>query len=91
MTTIPVNLQNPDLKKIDYLIKCGKFKNRSQAIRSMIRSKLDQEILPFELKIEEEEELKNEVLAELLNNPEVKFTWKTDKNSVELVQDMRNR
>ncbi len=48
MKTIPVPLDDNDLKKIDYLIKIGRYKNRTQAIRNLLQEKLAEEWIIFE-------------------------------------------
>ena len=39
---MPVKLEKDDVKKLDMLVRLGIFKNRSQAIRSMLRDGLNQ-------------------------------------------------
>ena len=48
MTTIPIQLNEVDLGKIDYLIKIGRYKNCSQALRFLIQDRLSQETIQFE-------------------------------------------
>ena len=48
MATIPIKLRDSDVKKIDYLVKIGKYKSRNQAIRSFINKSLEEESFLFE-------------------------------------------
>jgi Arc/MetJ-type ribon-helix-helix transcriptional regulator len=48
MATIPLKLKDTDIKKIDYLVKIGRYKSRNQAIRSLIDRSLKEEALLFE-------------------------------------------
>ena len=90
-TTIPVPLNDNDLKKIDYLVKIGRYKNRTQAIRALLREKLAQQtiILKGE-KTVDENSIKN-IISELSNLPEFSFTIKSSKSAVELVGEERER
>ena len=56
MATIPLKLNDSDIKKIDYLVKIGKYKSRNQAIRSLINRSLKEEALLFE---DEDSQLKS--------------------------------
>lgn len=48
MANIPIKLSDADVKKIDYLVKIGRYKSRNQAIRSLINKSLEQESFLFE-------------------------------------------
>jgi Arc/MetJ-type ribon-helix-helix transcriptional regulator len=66
MTTIPIKIDDVELRKIDHLVKIGRFKNRSQAIRSFIRDKLiDETLLPDQVDPETEKRY-SEILAKEL-------------------------
>lgn len=41
---MPVKLEREDVAKLDILVKLGVFKNRSQAIRSLLREQLEKKI-----------------------------------------------
>ena len=41
---MPVKLERDDIKKLDTLVKLGFFKNRGQAIRSLLREQLEKKI-----------------------------------------------
>ena len=91
MATIPIHLEDSDLKKIDYLIKTGRFKNRSQVIKIMLRSKLDQEGFPLEWENEDQERQRQHILQQLLPRKDIQIQWRTGKNSVEQVRESRDR
>ena len=61
MSAIPVKLSAAIIEKIDYLVKIGKYKNRSQAIREFIAKALVEETL-FEI----ENEINVSKIAELI-------------------------
>jgi len=44
LSVVPVKLERDDVKKLDTLVKLGIFKNRSQAIRSLLRDQLEKKI-----------------------------------------------
>jgi Arc/MetJ-type ribon-helix-helix transcriptional regulator len=91
MSTIPIKLKEVDLEKIDYLIKRGKYKNRSQAIMKILQEKLDQELLPFEFDSQEAEEQRKMVLKKMLAIEDFKVEFLTPKSAVELISEERER
>jgi Arc/MetJ-type ribon-helix-helix transcriptional regulator len=44
LSVVPVKLEKEDVKKLDMLVRLGVFKNRSQAIRWMIRDGMNKKI-----------------------------------------------
>lgn len=44
MSVLPVKLEREDVKRLDTLVKLGVFKNRSQAIRSILREQLEKKV-----------------------------------------------
>jgi Arc/MetJ-type ribon-helix-helix transcriptional regulator len=92
MATIPIQLNDVDLKKIDYLVKSGRYKNRSQAIKSMIQEKLTQEVLPFEVDNPDQDELMKKILHDLREKKiSGVFTIDSDKSAAELISEDRDR
>jgi Arc/MetJ-type ribon-helix-helix transcriptional regulator len=92
MTTIPIQIADAELSKIDYLIRIGRYKNRSQAIKSMLQDKLNTESILFEDENPEEEILRQKIVGELeKRNHEPIFLIKSEKNSAELISEDRNR
>lgn len=91
MATIPLNIDEADLKKIDYLVKKGLFKNRSQALRNLLLEQLNHINLPFEWEEKESDEKVNYVVRKLLNIPNQKLIIKSDKPASQLIQEERER
>jgi len=44
LSIVPVKLEEEDVRKLETLVRLGVFKNRSQAIRSLLREQLDRKI-----------------------------------------------
>ena len=44
MSFVPVKLERDDVRRLDTLVKLGVFKNRSQAIRSLLKEQLQKKI-----------------------------------------------
>jgi Arc/MetJ-type ribon-helix-helix transcriptional regulator len=91
MTTIPVKLDDIELRKIDHLVKIGRFKNRSQAIRSFIKDKLvDETLFPKPVDPETEKQY-HEVIAKLKNLSSLPVQIESTKTALELVKGERER
>jgi Arc/MetJ-type ribon-helix-helix transcriptional regulator len=90
MATIPLHIDDSDLKKIDYLIKIGRYKNRIQAVKSIFQSKLGQESIPIEWESADDEVEIQTVVDEISSPPQLKITWLTTKSAVNLVREMRD-
>ena len=93
MNAIPIKLSSNVIEKIDYLIRSGKYKNRSQAIREFISRALENETL-FEI----EEEINISKITDLveftLNESKGKdeiIEIATSKTAIELVAEGRER
>jgi len=91
MATIPLKIDDLDLKKIDYLVKKGVFKNRSQALRALLSDQLNQLILPFEWEEKEKDEKIDNVVHKLLNIPNKSLIIKAEKPISLIVQEERER
>ena len=91
MITIPIKLNELDLVKIDYLIKIGRYKNRSQAIKTMLQEKLKQELITFEEENDQEEKKRKDALAKMLKLRQLEIQFRTKKTAVELVNEGRER
>ncbi len=89
MTIIPIRLSDVDLKKIDYLIKIGRYKNRSHAIKEILKEKLAQETSIQEFENPEEEQERKRVVQELSKIPNFGFTIKSKKSAAEIVSEER--
>lgn len=90
MATIPLKLDGAHLKKIDFLIKKGIFKNRSQAIRCLLADRLINVILPFENEANTDA-IVNNVVKRMLGVSNQSLIINSDKSAVELVQEERER
>jgi len=44
LSVVPVKLERDDVRRLDTLVRLGVFKNRSQAIRSLLREQLEKKI-----------------------------------------------
>jgi hypothetical protein len=92
MTTIPVQFNEMELKKIDYLVQIGRYKNRNQAIKGMIHDKLSEQVLDFDFENLEEEEKRKKILEKIIaKNIPISFTISSNKTSVELIGEDRER
>lgn len=91
MITIPIKLNELDLEKIDYLIKVGRYKNRSQAIKTMLQEKLKQELISFEEENDQDEKKRKDALAQMLKLSKLEIQFLTKKTAVELVNEERER
>lgn len=92
MTTIPLQISDPELKKIDYLIKIGRYKNRSQALKLMLSEKLTQETISFDFENQEDDKVREKIVEELrAKKIEPIMMITSTKNSAELVSEDRDR
>ncbi|MHA1439950.1 MAG: ribbon-helix-helix domain-containing protein [Promethearchaeota archaeon] len=91
MATIPINIDDVNLKKIDYLVKKGHFKNRSQAIRSLLFERLNKILLPFERECSENNENIAFAIKKLMNLKNPKVIIKSDKTASILIDQERER
>ncbi len=91
MTVIPIQLSDVDLKKIDYLIKLGRYKNRSQAIKEILKEKLAQETSMQDFETLEEEEKRKKIVQELSKVSKFEFSIKSKKSAAEIISEERER
>ncbi len=91
MATIPIQFPDEDLKKIDYLIKIGRYKNRSQAIKIMVEERLTRETLQFDFENSDNDEALQETVMRLRELPSVKFRTSGGKSAAEIVSEERER
>lgn len=89
MSTIPIKFKEEDLKKIDALIATGRYTNRSQAIRSMVKEKLADTDPPGLFSWDQEKKL-NEIVIRLLNEG-IEPEFGGQKTAVEMVREGRTR
>lgn len=81
MANIPIKLSNADVKKIDYLVKIGRFKSRNQAIRSLINKSLEEESFLFEEENPKFDSIKDK-LYRIWDNKGIKFKLLEDGMSL---------
>ncbi len=91
MATIPIQFPDEDLKKIDYLIKIGRYKNRSQATKIMVEERLTRETLQFDFENSDNDEALQETVMRLRELPSVKFRTSGGKSAAEIVSEERER
>lgn len=92
MTTILIHLSEVYLKKIDYLIKIGRYLNRSDAIKSMIDEKLTQEVLLFEFDTQKDIENREKIMKEIREkNLSLNFINDSNKTAADLINEERER
>jgi Arc/MetJ-type ribon-helix-helix transcriptional regulator len=88
MATIPINLDNETVKRLDTLVLQGIYKNRTEAIRDQIMKGLAQiEAVIFPKKSSKY----NHLLRRLLDEKVPLDIFKTTKSAVELVAEGRTR
>lgn len=88
MATIPINLDNETVKRLDTLVLQGIYKNRTEAIRDQIEKGLAQlETVIFPKKSSKYESIMRRLLDE--STPPNIIT--TTKSAVELVSEGRER
>jgi Arc/MetJ-type ribon-helix-helix transcriptional regulator len=91
MTTIPIKLDEVEIRKIDHLVKIGRYKNRSQAIRSFIKTKLEDEIMLPEAADPEIEKQYHDIMAKLRKQVHLMIQINSPKTALELVENERER
>ncbi|MHA2364336.1 MAG: hypothetical protein ACXAC7_10285 [Candidatus Hodarchaeales archaeon] len=89
MPVIPINLDEDIIKKVEILIKMGKYKNRTEALRDQITKGIER------MSIFEEDEKQNEVVEaiveRLLRIDKPLNLLKTEKSAVDLISEGRER
>ncbi|NHI94611.1 MAG: ribbon-helix-helix protein, CopG family [Candidatus Lokiarchaeota archaeon] len=90
MTTLPIKLKKEIIEKIDYLVKIGRYPNRSAAIREIIYEKLANENFLWE-----ETLINRKKIEDMLNNlkkiKDFQIIFTSDKTANELVSEGRER
>jgi Arc/MetJ-type ribon-helix-helix transcriptional regulator len=92
MITIPVQVNEIDVKKIDSLVRLGRFKNRNQAIKSMLQERLAYETLTLDVEDVDEENRRQKLIQEWSQKQvRIKFTIRTNQDAPELIGEDRER
>ena len=89
MAIIPIQLDDEIIKKIDLLVKQGRYKNRTEALRDQIMTSLDK-ISVIETRVEETEKYQK-ILTKLLKMKTPPQFLNTEKSLNELVSENRER
>ncbi|NVM05181.1 MAG: ribbon-helix-helix protein, CopG family [Candidatus Helarchaeota archaeon] len=88
--SISIKLKKEIIEKIDYLVKIGRYPNRSVAIREIIEEKLSNENYILEDYFLIEEKIKP-ILQEILKITDLEINLKSKKSATELVSEGRER
>ncbi len=91
MATIPRPLTEAELAKVDYLVRNGRYKNRTQAIVAILRAGIQAQVVPFEWEKQDEKEASAKVLEKMLNTPDLNFSIRSEKSAHELIGEERER
>ena len=90
MATLPIKLRKDLIEKIDYLIKIGRYPNRSAAIREILEEHLANENYILQNYLMIDEKIKP-ILQEILKIKDFKINLKSKKSATELVSEGRER
>lgn len=91
MTIIPIQLNDADIQKLDYLIKQGRYKSRNQAIKKYFEEGIAREQIDFDT-IDPDFDSKKKKLFELLDDvPSLSFHLKTRKSWADQISQERDR
>jgi Arc/MetJ-type ribon-helix-helix transcriptional regulator len=88
MATLPVKLKKELIEKIDYLVKIGRYANRSTAIREILEEKLVNETFLLNESLIIEEQIRP-ILQEMSKIKDFNINLKSKKSATELVSEGR--
>jgi Arc/MetJ-type ribon-helix-helix transcriptional regulator len=89
MSAIPVRIPTDKLERIDYLVKIGRFKNRSEALKFFISTSLEKEEI---IMLEHDVDMKKiDELLDKIGNRKDLLTIESEKSAVEMVSEGRSR
>ncbi|MFX0133525.1 MAG: ribbon-helix-helix domain-containing protein [Candidatus Hodarchaeota archaeon] len=88
--SIPIKLKKEIIEKLDYLVKVGRYPNRSAAVREIIEEKLSNENYLLEDFMLIEEKVKP-ILQKLIKIQDFEIVLKSKKSATELVSEGRER
>lgn len=89
MSAIPVRIPTDKLERIDYLVKIGRFKNRSEALKFLISKSLDKEEISM-LEHDVDMDKINGLLSKIGRKKNL-LVIESEKTAVELVSEGRSR
>lgn len=88
--TLPIKLRKELVEKIDYLVKIGRYSNRSTAIREILEEKLTKENY-FIQNTQIDEEKVNKVIQNMKKVKNFRIDLKSVKSATDLVSEGRAR
>ena len=91
MTTIPIQLNDADVKKIDFLVKSGRYKSRNQAIKKYLEEGIAKESIDFEMEDLAFEEKKAKIIELLDKCPAPFLRLKSGESFTDQVMNDRDR
>jgi Arc/MetJ-type ribon-helix-helix transcriptional regulator len=93
MTSVLIPISDIELEKIDYLVRMGKYKNRAQAIKALLKIGITHTYVTFEWEHieEEEEEASRELLENMVKSAKPIITIQSSKSAHELISEDRAR
>jgi Arc/MetJ-type ribon-helix-helix transcriptional regulator len=91
MTTVPVPLSEIELEKIDSLVRIGRYKNRSQALKALLKVGIAHTTIHFEWEHLEEEQESQQLLENMLKAKKPLLTILSDKSAHEIISEDRSR
>jgi Arc/MetJ-type ribon-helix-helix transcriptional regulator len=89
MITVPIQLNEIEVSKLDYLVKVGKYKNRTQAIKAMLNEKINQEMVPFDWELPEINAKRQKVLEKLMQISDFSFEIVDSSPANQIISDDR--
>ncbi len=90
MAVLPVRLDEEDIRRIELLVKMKLFRNRSDAIRTLVREGLDRTLI-FPTKINAQVRALVDALAKAHNKGELAVKLVSTKPAAELIAEERTR
>ena len=90
MATYPIKLKKELIEKIDYLVRLGRYPNRSAAIREILEERLSNENYYLEDFLKIEEAIKP-IVQQLIKLEKFEINLNSKKSATELVSEGRER
>ena len=91
MTTVPVQLSESEVAKIDHLVALGRYKNRTQAIKALLQAAIQGEFIPFEWENSDEDLPSQQLVDKMLATSDLNFQVTSKKSAHELIGEDRER
>ena len=90
MATLPIKLKKSLIEKIDYLVKIGRYPNRSAAIRDILEERLADENYFYENSLINRDKI-DKAVQNLLKLKDFQIILTSEKSATELVSEGRER